>query len=154
MHLQVKASVPKSGMSIDDEDDEDIAVSATYRPGALVGLLTVLKGEGFNLRAASGSNVELGGDFTFWVDGRSDEEDEHAATYAAAELLKRKGIDAEVHEVHAKHLSDQSGTLLDFVNEVTQGKLLVQEISVGTPDADGIPVQIFTAKVRRRPATD
>ena len=156
MHLQVKAKTTKGGtMSVHDDDEgEDIAVSATYQPGSLVGLLDVLEKNGFNLRTASGSNVELGGEFAFWVDGRDDKEDEHKATYAAAKLLREEGYEAEVHEVHAKHLSDKKGTLKEFVDEVTAGKLLVQEISVGTPDKDGIPVQIFTAKVRRRPARD
>ena len=154
MHLQVKAKVPQSGMSIHDDDGDDIAVSATYEAGALVGMLDVLAKEGFNLRTASGTNVELGGEFTFWVDGRSDGEDEDAANHAAAELLKSKGYDAEVWEVHSAYLVDKPGALKAFVDEVTKNKLLVQEISVSTPDADGIPVQIFTAKVRRHPSRD
>ena len=155
MHLQVKAKTTKGGvMSVHDDDGDEIAVSATYEPGSLVGLLNVLDENGFNLRAASGNNVELGGEFSFWVDGRHAKEDEHAATYAAAQLLRDEGYEADVHEVHARHLSDKKGTLKQFVDEVTSGKLLVQEISVGTPDKDGIPVQIFTAKVRRRPARD
>lgn len=154
MHLQVKAKAPTSGMSVHGDDGDDIAVSATYEPGVLVGLLTVLKDAGFNLRAASGNQVELGGEFSFWVDGRSDGEDHEAATYAAAELLRGNDYVADVFEVHSKHLSDSKGTLLDFVKEVTKGKLLVQDINVGTPDHDGIPVQIFTAKVRGRHSTE
>jgi hypothetical protein len=156
MHLQVKAKTTKGGtMSVHDDDDgEDIAVSATYQPGSLVGLLNVLDMNGFNLRAASGNNVELGGEFSFWVDGRHEKEDNHEATHAAAQVLRDEGYDAEVHEVHARHLSDTKGTLKEFVDEVTAGRLLVQEISVGTPDKEGIPVQIFTAKVRRHPARD
>jgi hypothetical protein len=155
MHLQVKAKTNKGGtMSVHGDDGEDIAVSATYEPGSLVGLLDVLDKHGFNLRTASGNNVELGGEFNFWVDGRHNKEDNHEATYAAAKILREEGYDAEVHEVHARHLSDKKGTLKQFVDEVTEGKLLVQEISVGTPDDEGIPVQIFTAKVRRRPARD
>jgi hypothetical protein len=159
MHLQVKARVPKSGMSVDDDGDHDhhdgkMAISATYEAGALLGILDVLAADGFNLRSASGSNVELGGELTFWVDGRSESEDEDAANHAAAELLRANGYDADVWEVHSAYLVDKPGALRAFVDEVTQGKLLVQEISVSTPDADGIPVQIFTAKVRRHPARD
>ncbi len=151
MHLQVKARIPKSGMSIyDDDGDGGIAASATYEPGTLVELLGILETGGFNLRSASGCNVELGGEFNFWVDGRSDDEDDHAATHAAAELLKANGYEADVWEVHAAHLTDTRGALKAFVNEVTEGKLFVQEISVSTPDAEGIPVQIYTAKVRHR----
>jgi hypothetical protein len=151
MHLQVKAKIPDSGMSVYDDDEEGgLAISATYQAGALVELLGILEEDGFNLRSASGSNVELGGDFTFWVDGRSDDEDDHAATRAAAELLKARGYDADVWEVHAAHLTDTRGALRAFVNTVTEGHLLVQEISVSTPDAEGIPVQIYTAKVRTR----
>lgn len=154
MHLQVKAKAPTSGMSVHNDDGDDIAVSATYEPGALAELLTVLKDGGFNLRAASGNQVEMGGDFAFWVDGRSSAEDHEAATYAAAELLRGHNFTADVFEVHSKHLADSKGTLLDFVQEVTEGKLLVQDINVGTPDEKGIPVQIFTAKVRRHPSKD
>ena len=152
MHLQVKAKAPTSTMSVHGDDGDDIAVSATYEPGVLVEMLTILKDAGFNLRAASGSQVELGGDFSFWVDGRNKDEGHGDATEAAARLLEDNGYVANVFEVHAKHLSDSKGTLLQFVEEVTKGKLLVQDINVGTPDKDGIPVQIFTAKVRRRAA--
>lgn len=155
MHLQVKAKTNKGGtMSVHGDDGDDIAVSATYQPGSLVGMLEVLERHNFNLRAASGNNVELGGEFNFWVDGRGDDEDHDKATHAAARLLRQEGYEAEVHEVHARHLSDKKGTLKEFVDEVTEGKLLVQDIAVGTPDEEGIPVQIFTAKVRRHPARD
>ena len=155
MHLQVKAKTTKGGtMSVHDDDGDDIAVSATYQPGSLVGMLDVLERNGFNLRTASGNNVELGGEFNFWVDGRNGDEDHDKATHAAAKLLRGEGYEAEVHEVHAKYLSDTKGTLKQFVDEVTEGKLLVMEISVGTPDEEGIPVQIFTAKVRRHAARD
>ena len=155
MHLQIKSKTTKGGtMSVHGDDGEDIAVSATYQPGSLVGMLEILERNGFNLRTASGNNVELGGEFNFWVDGRGDDEDHDKATYAAAKLLREEGYIAEVHEVHSRHLSDQKGTLKQFVDEVTEGKLLVQDISVGTPDEEGIPVQIFTAKVRRHPARD
>lgn len=159
MHLQVRSRTGKSGggggMSVHDDDGgEDIAVSATYEPGALVAMLGILADDGFNLRSASGSNVELGGEFAFWVDGRSDDEDEHAAAYAAAELLNAHDYEADVFEVHSGHLNDEKGTLKDFVEQVTEGKLLVKEISVGTPDKEGIPVQIFTAKVRRHRTHD
>ena len=151
MHLQVKAKIPDSGMSVHDDDDEGgLAISATYQAGALVELLGILESDGFNLRSASGTDVELGGEFNFWVDGRSDDEDEHAATRAAAELLKAKGYEADVWEVHARHLTDTPGALREFVNTVTAGHLLVKDISVSTPDAKGIPVQIFTAKVHTR----
>jgi hypothetical protein len=150
MHLQVKTKVPNSSMTINGHDGDEIAVSATYEAGALAELLTVLKGANFNLRAAGGSKVEMGGEFSFWVDGRSDSEDHDKAAYAARDLLRKHHYEADVYEVHARHLSDESGTLLDFVNEVTKGELLVEAISVGTKDDEGIPVQIFTASVALR----
>lgn len=149
MHLQVKTKPNKPSMSIHDDDGDDVTVSATYEPGALAEVLTILKDGDFNLRAASGTNVELGGDFSFWVDKRPDDKNHDVSTEAARQLLIDHGYDAVVEPVEAKHLSDSKGTLLDFVLEVTGGKLLVQDINVSTPDRDGIPVQIYTAKVRR-----
>jgi hypothetical protein len=153
MHLQVKAKVKSgSGMSIEGDDGEDVAVSATYRAGALAEMLTILRDAGFNLRTASGNQVELGGEFWFWVDERPSDADHEIAAIAARDLLRGHEYEADTFEVHAKHLSDSKGTLLDFVNEVTKGKLLVENICVGTPDDEGIPVQIFTAQVRRNAA--
>ncbi len=45
MHLQVKAKVPTSGMSVHHDDGDDIAVSATYQPGALVAMLRDPRGD-------------------------------------------------------------------------------------------------------------
>jgi hypothetical protein len=150
MHLQVKASVPKSGMSITGDEGDDSAISANYGAGALVEMLTVLKNAGFNLRAAGGSQIEFGGEFSFWVDGRSDSENHDEAAHAARDLLDGEGWPAQVFEVRAKHLSDESGTLLDFVREITNEGLMIQDIQVGTKDHKGIPVQIFTVSVPSR----
>jgi hypothetical protein len=147
MHLQVKASVPKSGMPVDDDESEEHAISATYHAGALVEILTVLKNAGFNLRSAGGSQIEFGGEFTFWVDGRNDNEDHDAAAHAAKQLLESEGWPAQVFEVRAKRLHDHSGSLLEWVQEIADEGLLIQDIHVGTKDDDGIPVQIFVAQV-------
>ena len=147
MHLQVKASVPKSGMSITGDEGEEHAISATYHAGALAEMLTFLKSKGFNLRAAGGTQIEFGGEFTFWVDGRSADEDHDQAAHAARRLLVKEGWAAQVYEVRAEHLTDESGTLLDFVQRVTDDGLLIQDIHVGTKDDEGIPVQIFAVSV-------
>ena len=69
----------------------------------------------------------------------------------------KEGWAAQVYEVRAEHLTDESGTLLDFVKRVTADGLLIQDIHVGTKDAEGIPVQIFAVSVppagrsRKRP---
>ena len=68
MHIQVRSSTEKTGF--EDGEPGEIAISRDFKPGALLEMLGILKGAGFNLRAAGGPRVELGGEFAFWVDRR------------------------------------------------------------------------------------
>ena len=157
MHIQARTRVKAAAFSIQDDGEEGQATtaSATYAPGALSELLGHLEGAGFNLRAASGHDIELGGEFTFWCDERRDEagkkidKDHDEATNRAADLLRGEDYEVDVFEVHRRKLNDSGGTLKAFVDSVTGAGYLVREISVGTVDPvdKKIPVQIFTVKV-------
>jgi hypothetical protein len=146
MHVQAKVSLETS-LFADEEDDNDTAVSATYRTGALLAVLEILAREGFNLRTATGRRIELGGEFGFAVDPRQGDADHEAATAAAVEILRAEGLDAHLVEVQVRFLDDVAGALRDFVSSVSGQGLLIEEIAVGTPgDGGRIPVQIFTVK--------
>lgn len=149
MHVQIRTSI-KTAAFADEVEDEFGSVD--YLRGEFVALLTLLADEqsgepGFNLAAASGHDIELGGEFSFWVDPRHAQEDHETATMAAMERLRGAGYDAVAYHVQAKHLPNAQGALRDFVREINDRGLHVVEISIGAPDADGVPVQIFTAKM-------
>ncbi|MEX1173383.1 MAG: hypothetical protein WEG56_12325 [Chloroflexota bacterium] len=153
MHIQARSSTRQSAFAMDDHDGGGVTISATYGAGALSEILRVLEGAGFNLRAAGGRAIELGGDFSYWVDPRRDtdgnliDRDHDEATQAAADLVTAEGFDTHIVEVHARLLSDEPGALRAFVDEVRDAGALIEEVSVGTPDPDGrIPVQVFTAR--------
>lgn len=148
MHIQVR-SRPISGGGFADGEPGSIAVSQEYTPGALLEMLAVLKDAGFNMRAAGGSRVELGGEFAFWVgDPGTDPSDDTAhesAGHAAAEALRNAGYDAWTEDVEWMILDDKPGALRDRLETVAAEGLLVEEVLVGTPgkDTDGrIPVQL------------
>jgi len=141
MHVQARASTKTSGFP-DDDEENSTAVSATYRPGALAEILTVLSNQGFNLRTAGGRRIELGGEFGFAVDPRDTDADHEEATQAAVDALRSEGF-----EVQTRVLDDEPGALRAFVEDISNQGLLIEEIAVGTPGHAGrIPVQIYTAK--------
>lgn len=146
MHVQARASTTGSGFA-DDDGGSGSSISATYGAGRLSEILRLLEEAGFNIRSTSGSRIELGGVFGFAVDGRNEGEDHEAATHAASDLLNSQGIDTHVVDVETRVLEDVPGALRRFVNDVNAKGLLIEEIAVGTPEADGIPVQIYTAQV-------
>ena len=146
MHVQARASTKTSGFP-DDDEENSTAVSATYRPGALAEILTVLSNQGFNLRTAGGRRIELGGEFGFAVDPRDTDADHEEATQAAVDALRSEGFEAHVVEVQTRVLDDEPGALRAFVEDISNQGLLIEEIAVGTPGHAGrIPVQIYTAK--------
>ena len=144
MHVQVRTATVKSGFS--DEEPPVVAISAEYPTGSLSEVLTLLAGAGFNLRGASGQHIEFGGDFSFWCEKRKGDKDHEESTRAALQLLREEHYDAHAYEVSASYLPDKVGALRDFVASLSDKGLLVHEISVGTPDEHGVPVQVFTVK--------
>jgi hypothetical protein len=146
MHVQAKVIIDTSGFA-DDDEENDTAISATYGPGALLRVLEILAQEGFNLRVATGRRIELGGEFGFAVDPRERDTSHEQATQAAVDALKSAGFDAHVVEVQVRFLDHKLGALRAFVKNVSDQGLLIEEIAVATPNADGrIPVQIFTVR--------
>jgi hypothetical protein len=146
MHVQAKAVTTGSAFADEDGDENNDAVSAAYRPGAVLGILDILQREGFNLRTATGQRIELGGEFGFTVDPRNSGEDFETATAAAVDVLKSEGIDAHLVEVQVRYLTDVAGALRDFVRNVSDQGLLIEDIAVGTQSQAGIPVQITTVR--------
>jgi hypothetical protein len=146
MHVQAKVVTTGSAFADEDGDENNEAVSATYRPGAVLGILDVLQREGFNLRTATGQRIELGGEFGFTVDPRDSNEDFETATAAAVDMLRGEGFDAHVVEVQVRYLTDVAGALREFVRSISDQGLLIEDIAVGTPSQAGIPVQIFTVR--------
>jgi hypothetical protein len=146
MHLQARAKTTISPFA-DDDDESGATVSASYASGRLSEILGVLRDNGFNLRSAGGRMIELGGEFGFAVADRDGTEHDSSATDAAVAALNKAGFDAWSVGVEDRLLDDVPGALLAFVDEIRDQGLLVEEIAVGTPDADGrIPVQIYTAR--------
>jgi hypothetical protein len=150
MHLQVR-SKPAPGGGFAADGPGDYAVSQEYPPGSLAEMLGVLTRKGFNLRAAGGPRVELGGEFAFWV-GSPDDDNESAhekATLAAVEALKAAGYDAWAEDVEWMVLDDKVGTLNERLQGIAKRGLLVEEILVGTPGKDTkgkIPIQLRLVK--------
>ncbi len=143
MHIQARAA-KGTPLMVDDDHDEGtgVTVSAHYDRGVLSELLGILAGQRFNLRAGSGHDIELGGEFSFWVDARKDDQgnpidaDEHEAIQEAARVLRDAEFTVTLVEVQARLLDDTQGTLKAFVDEVTDAGLLIKEISVGTPQPE------------------
>ena len=149
MHVQVKSSVKLSAFADEVEDEEG---SVHYPKGALAEFLSVLAADNgpndppFNLGAASGHDIELGGEFAFWATPRDGVDADHEeATNRAMERLQAAGYDARTYHVQAKHIADEPGALLAFVTEVTDRGHRILEITIGAPEDHGVPIQIFTA---------
>ncbi len=157
MHVQSKSPVNPAAFS--DEVEDDIG-SVDYPRFALADLLDVLaRNEGpgdppFDLGGTSGHNLELGGEIAFWARARegvdvdqNNEPDHELATIRATERLQGAGYDAKAFHVQAKHVEDTPGALAEFVREVSGRGHHILEITVGAPEPDGIPVQIFTTRL-------
>ena len=149
MHVQVKS--PLKSALFSDEVEDDIG-SIDYPRRALESLLRILaedRGQNdpaHNLAAASGHDIELGGEFAFWCLARDGMNETHEeATFAALDRLQGESYDARAVHVQAKHLENTPGALLAFVEEVSGRGHHILEITVGAPEPDGVPVQIFTA---------
>jgi len=155
MHVQSKSPVNPAAFS--DEVEDEIG-SVEYKLFTLADFLDVLArddGPGdppFNLAGTSGHDLELGGELAFWVRARdgidldqNGQPDHELATERATERLRDAGYDARAYHVQAKHLDDTPGALAAFAREVSGRGHHILEITVGAPEPDGIPVQLFTA---------
>ena len=150
MHVQVKSPLKSAAFADEVEDDEG---SVVYPKRALAELLEILaedRGQGdppFNIAGASGHDIELGGEFAFWVDARDGVDADHeVATLRAMERLQDAAYDARRVHVQAKHLDDTPGALLAFVEEVSGRGHHIVDITIGAPEDHGVPVQIYTAR--------
>lgn len=152
MHIQIRTSLKVAAFA----DGDPVEGSAGYPPGTLAEVLAVLaenRGStdpGFSLAAASGKDIELGGEFSFWVHPRGDidNDDHEVATEKALARIRAAGYDAHRYDVRHRYLTDAVGELKAFVDEVSGDGLHIAEISIGAPEPDGIPVQIFTVQTR------
>ncbi len=151
MHIQIRTLLKAAAFA----DGDPVEGSAGYPTGTLADLLDVLAKKisdddpGFSLAAASGHDIELGGEFTFWVHPRSVDNDDHElATRRAMDRITEASYDAKRYDVRHKYLTDEVGALRAFVQEITDDGLHIAEISIGAPEPDGIPVQVFTIQTR------
>jgi len=153
MHIQIRSSL--KGSAFTDDSDGRAEGSIALGPKSLSELLEILAQDispddpAFSLAAASGHHIEIGGTFSFWAHPRPGIDADHEeATLRALARIRNAGYDADPYDVESKYLSDRTGTLKEFVDEVSAKGLHIVEISVGVPEPDGIPVQIFTAQTR------
>jgi hypothetical protein len=140
MHMQVRA-MKNAGFSTADEGDRPEATTVAT-PGTLIRLLQLLADNGVNLKTAGGSRIEAAGQFVFALD----DDDDPEAPSRAAQLINDDGEwQAWVVEPFHCHTKDQPGGLLGCLQKIEAAGLVVDEIFVGTPEADGsIPLQITT----------
>jgi hypothetical protein len=111
--------------------------------GALYRLLDDLAKAKYNLRSASGHNIETGGVFVFAID---DEGDENRSS-ACAKFLHDKGYNVlGVYEPFMCEVDDRVGALRDCLEQLSREDRLVDEILVGTPRKNKIPIQVTTIR--------
>jgi hypothetical protein len=95
----------------------------------------------YNLEAVGGSNVETGGEFAFAV--------RHDLMEEALQLLIANGYqDARIVDVDVCWLEDREGQLLECINGVRSANATrggaIRDFAIGGPQADGIPVQVYS----------
>jgi hypothetical protein len=152
MHIQARSGT-RSASFVDDDDGSTLIVNAAYGNGALAEILTILEDHGFSLRGASGHDIELDGVFSWWVaqrfdaDGNPIDDDDDDATQKAAKIVDGEGFGTVAQEVEHADLADAVGSLRAFVEDINGRGGMVEELSVGTPNADGtIPVQAWVSR--------
>lgn len=153
MHIQIRTLLTTAAFT--DDNGLRAEGSIALGPGSLSDLLGILAEDrspedpAFSLAAASGHDIELGGEFTFWVHPRPKVDADHEeATVRAMERIQKAGYDPNQYDVEHRNLSDTVGTLKTFVDEVAAKGLHIVEISIGVAGSEGVPVQIFTAQTR------
>ena len=109
-------------------------------PADLAELLRVLKDHGVNLVAAGGGDVEKGGEFAFAV--------AHGEEADAIKVLEDEGYKPRLVDVEHEVLDNRPGELHRFVAKVAQENRrrghVIKDVSVGVPDSDGIPIQVYS----------
>jgi hypothetical protein len=152
MHIQARSGT-RSASFVDDDDESTLIVNAAYGNGALAEILTILEDHGFSLRGASGHDIELDGVFSWWVaqrfdpDGNPIDDDDDDATQKAAKIVDGEGFATVAQDVEHADLADAVGSLRAFVEDINGRGGMVEELSVGTPNADGtIPVQAWVSR--------
>ena len=145
MHQQVRVALSSAPTS-----DTPGAMPATEVQGtpfeiqnrALLKLLNLLASKPYDLRAASGYFIESGGVFVFAVDDDKD----RGLPRDVADFLKGEGYDVDVVEPFHKDVTDRVGALASVVEEATRDGSFVQEILVGLPTDEGVPIQVTTLR--------
>ena len=109
-------------------------------PADLAELLRVLKEHGVNIVAAGGGQVENGGEFAFAVG--------HGEEAAALQVLEHEGYRPRLVDVEHEVLDNQPGELHRFGARIQQENRrrgwVIKDVSVGVPDSNGIPVQVYS----------
>jgi hypothetical protein len=142
----VKGGGGRLGAAVSYESEPIVGDPVDVRPRALHRVLELLREADFNLRVASGRAIETTGEFIFAV-GPEDDTEHERQTAAAAALLRDNGYPSRIVKTHHIDVSDEVGALDDAIAGLPQNEL-VNEVFVGTPNADGsIPLQITTIRV-------
>jgi hypothetical protein len=149
MHQQIRVALHSAPSS-----DTPGAMPATevegtpfeVQNGALLKLLKLVASKGYDLKAASGHFIESGGVFVFAVE----DDDDPGRPRAIADLLKDEGYKhVDVVAPFHRDVKDVIGALARVVEEATRDGSLVQEILVGLPGDEGVPIQVTTLRHTR-----
>ena len=118
------------------------------RQGALVELLDLLAGNGFDLASAGGDSIEGGGEFVFSLKDSAEAESEDQPYQDVAELLKSNGYrNVRIIEPQLCEIDDQVGALRDCLRKIVSDGRRIDEIYVGVAMENGkIPVQVTTIR--------
>lgn len=146
MHQQIRVKLAKP-TAVDTPGAmraEGVRVDPSALPAdALVTMLETLAAEGYNLRSAGGYAIEGAGEFVFALD-----DVRHDDSEACAQFLRDKGYaDVVVVEPEVCWIKDEQGALARCLRENARPGRLIQEIHVGTPQKDMVPVAFITIQL-------
>ena len=147
MHQQIRMALSSPSSTTDGPGAMTaypVGVDPTeVQQGALYRVLDLLASANYNLRSASGHHIETGGVFVFAID---DDGDENKAS-ECADFLRGKGYNVlGVYEPFMCEVDDRVGALRDCLEKLSREGRQVDEILVGTPRKNKIPVQITTIR--------
>ncbi|CAN5845778.1 hypothetical protein BH20CHL5_BH20CHL5_08150 [soil metagenome] len=110
---------------------------------ALVTMLEALAEKGYNLRSAGGHAIEGSGEFVFALDDARHDDSE-----ACAQFLRDQGYsDVVVVELELCWMKDEQGELARCLRDTARPGRLIQEIHIGTPANDQVPVAFTTIQI-------